>query len=552
MVMKIKSTKCLSLTLVLAFSFFFISCKKHEQLLKPTIAAYNSYCDSIVLWDSLAVALMHSDSIKACNYATQSVSLAHWLRSDEKLIRALNVKGLVLFVNNNDSASIFFTNAMKLSDNTVFKNERSHIFYNLASLQIELNDYKSSIIMLDSAIRSGQQYRQPSVVAISLIAMASVYQTSEDTAKSRIFYDSALTISTRFHLNKEMGVALGNLARFQNNSEASKKTLIKSIQILNSESGAEEERANFLINLGLLQKNPDSAIGYYQNAIELSKKCRIPFGLVWAYYYLTYVYPYKKDVQTASEIILNKAIPVAERINNYDWLSTLYDTYADILIAKKRFSETVIWLRKSTQARAISDKIIAIKQVRLLNAVLEVKNKNLTILEAHQQIILRNEWINQLKFWLAIAGIVILVLTLGFLWYRQRNKNEIQQLKIESALKIIEAGEYEQEKNGMELHDALSMLSIKVKDSIALLTFGNIQLANDIQKHISDFATDVRNISHRMSRRVLGKHALTPLLINLCEENIKFGRLNLHYDIQTPSSEIPGPFALHIWILRSN
>ncbi|MEI7727422.1 MAG: ATP-binding protein [Bacteroidota bacterium] len=537
----------LNIVAVLFLIFCFLSCRQEEQGTKASPAVYKQHLDSITNLDSMAVVLMNTDSMKARFMATKAVSLANSINSDEVLIKALNIKGLVLLIAQNDSAMFFLNLALKITDTTSFKRERGNIFYNMAQLYLEASDVKNAIILLDSSIQSGLLYGQPSAVSISLNALAALYQTTDDPQMAKTFYDSALTVATRNNLPREMGIALGNVAQFGHDTKESAGMIKKAIQLIATVKGTEVERANLLVNLGLLQENSDSAMIYYNMVIKMGENSNIPIAMIGAYNNMAYFYLEKDDVKKATQCIVDKAIPMAKKINNYDWLAALYDTYADILIKKMAFNDAVVWLRKSTEARTTYDKMIAKKQVRLLNAMLDLKNKNLIIVEKEQQIILRNARINSLKFWLAFAGFLILFLAFGYFWMRQRTRNRLQYLKLESAIKILEAEEHEKEKNGMELHDSVGMLCLKINETFEQQPSADVGIKKSIDMHIANFTDEVRNLSHRMSKKIMERHAIGPLLISLCEETAKYGKLKLQFDIGDPATEIPVQFTMHVY-----
>ena len=539
---KNRSNRCLVLILLTCIC----SCRQEKKDSRPAKRELLRYYDSITWLDSSAVALKNIDFEKARLFATRAVSFANKSGSDEYMIDALNIKGEVLLVNYDDSAGFLLNRAMILTNTTSFKQKKSHIFYNIAEIHCDANDFKNAITFLDSSINTGYRYGQYGAVASSLIRLASVYTASDDSLMTKTIYDSALTVSTKHNIPRERGVSLGNLARFRCSTHESQNMLKQAIGLLETVSGTESERANFNTNLGLLQQNPDSAAHYYMAAIVLAEKGNMPIEMIGAYNNLTYVYLRKHDVKKAIACMLERAIPLAKKINNQDWLSTLYDSYADVLIAQKKYDEAVIWLRKSTEARTVSDNMIAKKQLRLLNAMLDLKNKNLTILNREQEIILRNARISRLTMVLVIAGSLILLLVVVLIWIRQRTRNRIQHLKLESARKIIEAEEHEKEKTSMELHDAIGILSTNVNEAVENMPGGDDESKHAINTHIFNFSNEVRNISHRMNKKILERHALSPLLINLCQEAKRHGRINLQYSIGEPSTALPVQVSMHV------
>jgi signal transduction histidine kinase len=130
---------------------------------------------------------------------------------------------------------------------------------------------------------------------------------------------------------------------------------------------------------------------------------------------------------------------------------------------------------------------------------------------------------------------------------RQRTRNKLQYLKLESAIKILEAEEHEKEKNGMELHDSVGMLCLKINETFEQQPSADVGIKKSIDMHIANFTDEVRNLSHRMSKKIMERHAIGPLLINMCEETAKYGKLKLQFDIGDPATEIPVQCTMHVY-----
>jgi len=409
------------------------------------------------------------------------------------------------------------------------------------------NDYKNTVTLLDSSIQRGLKYRNYKAVTSSLIALGNVYYVTDEYTNAKTMYDSALRISSRNSLNKEMAVVLANLAKFTEDPIESKSILTKAISLLSKEKGTEEEQVTTEINLGLLQENPDSAILYYLRAIGKATKYNLQIELLGACNNIAYKYLKKKDIEQADHYIADKAIPIALELKNDDWLSTLYDTYSDILIAKKEFQKAIIYLRKSIEARTASDKLISEKQVRLLNAILELKNKSLLIAEKDGMIIQKDARINQMYLWLAISGILILVAGGGIFWIRQLAKIKLQRTKLEAAKKIIEAEENEKERNAMELHDAVGALISKLNETISRSMVQDHSSKQAIGLHMTEFKDEIRNISHRMNKHILERHPIDSLLKSLFDDTIRYSKLHLTYLVDKPLKTLKVDVAIHIY-----
>jgi signal transduction histidine kinase len=434
-----------------------------------------------------------------------------------------------------------------MSDSTGCKRERGSILYNLACLHLDAGDHTRAVVLLDSSIHAGYRAGEFHSVAVSLIALSSVYAAIHDTSREKSICDSACRLALKHNLKREWATASGNIARFEPDPKRAGAMLRQAIQTLSLTRGNEEEIANFMINLALLTTNPDSALVYYNQAVTTAREGHLLKVAIGAYNNMVYAYLDKNDPASATEIILNRAIPMAESFGDHDWLSTLCDTYADVLIKQGKYAESVVWLRKSTEERVLSEKTVAARQVRTLNALLELRNKDLTILEKEQQISRKNDRIRGLTTVAWVSVTIILLVLAGVLWMRQRAASRLQQMKLESARKVIEAGEHEKEMTGMELHDAIGALSLKVNETVEAMHGVDVSHSRAISRHVEDFSAAVREISHRMSGKTLEKQEIHALLITLCEETIRYGRISLQYRISEPAGPLPSMVKIHMY-----
>ena len=119
--------------------------------------------------------------------------------------------------------------------------------------------------------------------------------------------------------------------------------------------GAEEEIANNMINIGTRFMNPDSAICYFHTALEFGQENSLSEVNLGAYNNMAYSYLDLGELEKAERCLLSFAIPMALQDSNYDWLSTLYDSYADVLMAKGDFRGAFRYERKSMESRIKSD-----------------------------------------------------------------------------------------------------------------------------------------------------------------------------------------------------
>lgn len=222
---------------------------------------------------------------------------------------------------------------------------------------------------------------------------------------------------------------------------------------LKKQPGSEEEIATILNNLGMRSTNPDTALMYYHDALRItnptfSNEIRIALFNNQAYSYLE-----KNDLNNAEGYLVSDAIPLAIKSGNYDWLANLYDTYTDILTAAKRTDEALKYARLAYQNKIKADQKKGLDQVRLLVALLDVKNKELKIETNDKQIREKESRIRLIIVLFSISLLILTIVIFFFNWRLQRNQVRYHAAMLKSAKKIIEAEDRERTKIGKDFHD---------------------------------------------------------------------------------------------------
>ncbi len=544
-----KTQKSLLARLIYLFilSVVLTACRQSDPYDELIQLSWQKINDSVVLLDSLATARRYSDPDAALMFSSRAVSLAAKAGHAEPLIKSLNTKGMILMVSQNDSARFYLERALRLTDSLPWKSERGYIYYNMARMHLEVNDHETAMALLDSSLQSAYRYHQPTAACAALLALGTLFNSSHDSAKARICYDSVLHLARRHQLARESGIALGNLALLRNDPQETVSMLREALRELERVKGAEAERAEFLQNMGYYQTLPDSAIRYYSLAVGLAERFGLRQAAVAAYNNMAYAFLDRKEPERAAVCMLEHAIPSAIAMNDDSWLATVYDTYADVLIRLNRFPEAVTFLRKSREAGIRADQSLAKKQVRLLGALLEMKNKNLLIAEQERMLTRKDIRINRLWMGLVIAGLLLVILAGLWLWLRQLTYNRISRLKLESARRVIEAEEHEKERTGMELHDAAGNLSWQIREAFERYPGFPEGLKTAVLYVISGFDDEIHNLSHRLNKKMLERRGPEDLFGELCRLAIRTGRLNLTWHIGTPGSPVPVPVITHLF-----
>ena len=502
--------------------------------------------DSINKLDSLVNAKKISNNHQATIYAKMALSIALRMNSEKLLARAYLMMGVPYFNNNKDSSFFYYSNALKVAERYNLDEIKPRIYYSLAMIYSAASDLKMAVIFLDSSIIISQKVKNYSSLSNTYNVLGNLKSDMLDSIDAKAMYDSAYNIANRHNLLKQKGIAMASLSRFETD-QASYVLQKKAIQILEKQSGNEEEIASILSNLGLRSSNPDTAIKYYKSAIRFAQSGNCSELEIASYNNLAYSCLDKKDFKEAEMCLVNHAIPIATRIGNYDWLSTLYDSYTDVLIAEKKMVEGLSYARKALNYRVLADKKMASDQVLLLAALLDVKNKELRIQTNEKELEKKENKIQMVTLWFSISLLGVLIVLFFIIWTSQRNRIKFRTEQFESAKRLIESEENMKGRVSMELHDLATPFYTTMRQHIEEAHIKDHKIEKQLKDKLSIMTTNIRQISHRMNNNFIEQLNIAELVKGLCEDLNGSTNIPIHCDIGQENFNFSGEETIHIY-----
>jgi signal transduction histidine kinase len=469
------------------------------------------------------------------------------MNSSEALAKAYLLIGNAYFNYYNDSSYINYLKALKIADKFDLKNIKSKILYNMAMVYRAAFDTRMSIIYLDSAIVLSQKLKNYTLLSDAYNVLGNIKYSMLDTVDARRLYDSAYNIADRNASARQMGVAMASLSRFEKDPARSSEMQRKAIEFLKKQHGNEEEIASILSNLGVQNSNPDTAIKYYLSSIQYAQMANSFEVEIGTYNNLAYGYMDKKNLLSAETCLVEHAIPLAEKDKSYDWLSTLYDSYTDVLVAEKKIGEALIYSRKALNTRLVADKKQAADQVRLLTALLDLKSREVKIKD--DEIVIQDEKVKrkQAFFWYSIVTLLLIIVLFVVLWKSQKSNIRHQKEQLASAKKLIESEENMKSRVSMELHDLVSPFYISVSQQIEKARIKDPNIAKDLKERITNMTENIRQISHRMSISFIEELTLSELVTELCENFKRISNIPIHCMIDDKDLHLSKEETIHTY-----
>jgi two-component system, NarL family, sensor kinase len=509
---------------------FFSGCTNRQKIAGSNESRNTLFTDSIKKLDSLSYLQKGRNESLSIALARQALDLAKSTNAPVSLIKAYTSMGYSYNTRHPDSAYYYYNIALKLADSLNEISLKPRLLYNIAMVYLNAFDKKGAMILLDSCINLAQKTHDYFSLSNAYNSMGLIHQEIRDTSVARELFGKALQTAREHSLPKQVATALCNLASFEKDVKSSIAVQKSVLAELKKQPGNEEFMVQACINIGMLEANPDSAIFYYTSALDFAKAGSLPLVEISAYNNLAYSYLDKGDFVKAKECI-ELAIPLAKKSKNNDWLSTLYDSWADVLAAKGDFNGAFKALRKSIEIRSRMEFSKNEEQIRLLSAILDLKNKEVMIRENASEIKEKNTQNKILKLTIVISFLLIVIILFLFIGFRQRALNRIKQQQILSARRIIELEETEKSRIGFELHDNIGYLVRGINGFIKSLEISDVQVKTGLHDRMNELSECIRRISHRMSLVKDDHSNLQEMVSDIINDMTSLTGINIQYYI---------------------
>ena len=203
--------------------------------------------------------------------------------------------------------------------------------------------------------------------------------------------------------------------------------------------------------------------------------------------------------------------------------------------------------KKALKERRADYKKKAAEQVQLLAAVLDLKNKELTIQNEEKKLLLQTNKLQQTELWLAITAILVILSIFIMMFLQHRNKVKFHQEQVVSARRIIEMEENEKGNIARELHDLTGQLVLGISGMIENIEFSEPEIKQMINDRIKELGTSIRHISHRMNRAMIEHFTFSELITGLCMDVQKLVGLKIQLEIPQELPELPKEMVLHFY-----
>lgn len=264
---------------------------------------------------------------------------------------------------------------------------------------------------------------------------------------------------------------------------------------------------------------------------------------------MAYCYLDRKDRKMASWCLLEKAIPLALKHKDDKLLANLYDSHADVLIEAGDGISAAKYLKKSLESFQNARIKEVAEQTRLLMALLDVKNKEITIREHETRLMVQGKNIQRLWI-MAFAFALLALISLLFAWVtRLRGRVRIQQKETEHTRRLLELETGEKQRVAMQLHDLIGPVR-----NILLKQIGEVEttypaIGASLRVQLTDIASALRSLSHRMNSAMLDQLTLGEAVEALRHDFIGMPDSKVTFEMDPDCSKIQGKITGHLFFI---
>jgi len=436
-----------------------------------------SLYDSIALLGQKSYPLRDQNPGLARQLGRQALALAR--QSGDSCLMA---KSYLIWGNANntvspDSAYLAYKHALQLSDCCDNTSLKANLFHNIGALFSQAGDRHEALVHFDSAIRLGRVSGDTAILGMTLLNYAFFRIEVGDTAEAIKEFTEVASFPLTGGNIPNVAMAIPALIAYTPMPSDEALVLYDSaIRLMAAVPGYTYQLAQLYINKAeILPAN--EALEALDKALKLSAGY-YPLNKLAAWNMMAYAHAELGDLRQAMVILADSAIPLGRSLNENDWLSTIYDSYAEILSMAGRYSEAYTMQRNALACYLAKIEQQKAKQLALLLTMTDLRDKNEKLNQQALLIEVQKSRESKVRLWFSLTLLGLILIFLLWLLWINKQKVKAQQMLTEAASRLVTLGDKFNESLARELHDTSSLLAMNIAGS-------GTSNFEDIRKNIS-------------------------------------------------------------------
>lgn len=425
---------------------------------------------------------------------------------------------------------------------------RARCWHNYGALREKEDDSKTMLaVLIDKAIPLAIKSGNKEYLAQNYADIGLIFMNRWQYEKAKSYYDKAIALLKETTQSRADNIfiyinAIRNLLYMDKLGEAKQLIDYSQQMVL---PGTEAEIA-FLTNQGIYFneiKQYQNSLNVLDRALKVAQDLKFPYlaesVMFQQYRVFTGMRKYEKAKNVLLRVIDNPTLNYSQnRLMEYYELAATYSKLGDMASAYK-WQQAYGVLLDSIGKQRLANEINAL-EIKFRNVENQQKIVALNAENAKTHYMVKS---SRLINWLlgSASLFLLVVIVLGYFFYRYNKRNEVQQEKIKITQAMLKGQEDERKRVARDLHDGLGGMLASVKINLSGFAQekerNNIELYNIIN-NLDNSVKELRRIAHNMMPEMLLKLGLEASLKDLCESHLS-ERLKISFHCLGIKSTIP-------------
>ncbi|WP_187388283.1 tetratricopeptide repeat-containing sensor histidine kinase [Seonamhaeicola marinus] len=516
----------------------------------------------------LAKSLDNNENLLAAKFY-KKIGVYHHTKGTYELAESLYKKGLVLDSLTNNAADLYFNislvketigeqdsvlnyleGSLNILDNTVADNSaKSNIFLYAGRVYKDLQLYEISLNYLIKAYNGYTSLKNDKKLADVCSVLGNIHNHIHNYNQARYYYNQALKLQGESKSLTGKGRTYINIANtFHSLKEYDSAVFYynKGIKLLKPQSlnlaSAKYNLADTYVRIG----KTDAAEIHFKESIQINRSLKDTLSLLYDYNGIVSLYLTENKLNEAKKYIDSlsvHAVKVSDKIITLNYLENRAEyfqktkNYQEAYTSLIQFKEIYKIIFDSQQNETIQSLHARFDHSNKNNEILKLKlanrDKELVLLEQSKNIKSKN---------LLLISIILICIILGvsYYFYRIRQENIKQGLKIDKLTAVYSGQEEIKKLIARDLHDIITTNYDGLR--LRILALKKVERPKDeidkITKELKDINQQIRIVSHRLSPldHIIGNRKFTDIIKSRLSEFQLYSKVFVELENEIPES----------------